>query len=156
MPSVPLHPPPQSRLNISFSTSNPLPQILQTPSGLAILELQGTINLPTVNPSDLPDAHGENLSQQTPIGRLVFPDYSTSDPKESTAWMKKVYLYVGRHQRLTGEVKKLAKPLALVRRRDLSGSGMATTVSDEELEIVEVVYYKILFSSRPEPVSVDM
>ncbi len=72
--------------------------------------------------------------------------------------MKKVYLYVGRHQRLTGEVKKLPKPLAIIRRKEPSGSGAGTaaTVSDEELEIVELVYHKILFSSRPEPVSVGV
>lgn len=124
--------------------------------------------MPSEDPSDLPDAlEGKSFSQQTPIGRLVFPDYDAGDLKGSTAWMKKVYLYVGRHQRLTGEVKKLAKPLALIRRRVLGGNagGLrdgnkakadADADADEELEIVEVVYYKILFSSRPEPVSVDM
>ncbi|KAA6414510.1 MAG: hypothetical protein FRX48_01259 [Lasallia pustulata] len=161
MPSVPLHPLPHATSGLSSPTVNPLPQLLQTPSGLAILELQGTINMPTVDPSDLPDAQGDGHSQQTSIGRLVFPDYSTSDPKESAGWMKKVYLYVGRHQRLTGEVKKLPNPLAVVRRRVPSGldEGLsdgiaATAVSDEELEILEVVYHKIIFSSRPEPVSV--
>lgn len=62
-----------------------------------------------------------------------------------------MHLYVGRHQRLTGEVKKLAKPLAVIRRRDMAGASTGTEAS-EELEIVDVVYYKILFSSRPEPV----
>lgn len=125
--------------------------------------------MPSGDPSDLLDAHEEGLTQQTPIGRLVFPDHDVDDPKERTAWMKKVYLYVGRHQRLTGEVKRLAKPLAVIRRRELGGDagGLrdgskadadadADAVADEELEIVEVVYYKILFSSRPEPVSEDM
>ena len=118
--------------------------------------------MPTVDPTDLPDAPEEGVSQETAIGRLVFPDYSASDPKESTAWTKKVHLYVGRHQRLTGEVKKLQNPMAIIRRREQSGSGegsdggTAATISDEELEIVEVVYHKIIFSSRPEPVSVDL
>ena len=118
--------------------------------------------MPTVDPSDLPDAPGEGLSQDTAIGRLVFPDYPASDPKESTAWMKKVHLYVGRHQRLTGEVKKLQNPMAIIRRREQSGSGedsdgrTPAAMSDEELEIVEVVYHKIIFSSRPEPVSIDL
>lgn len=165
MPSIPLHPPPHGRSNAPSTIPNPLPQLLQTPSGLAILELQGTINLPSVNPSDLPDAQGEGnpCSQQTPIGTLVFPDYSSSAPQESTAWMKKAYLYVGRHQRLTGEVKKLAKPLAVIRRKDagdgaagVGGRGKADADVEEELEILEVVYYKILFSSRPEPVGEGM
>lgn len=64
--------------------------------------------------------------------------------------MRTVHLYVGLHQRLTGQVKKLAKPLAVIRRR----AEDARTAEGEggELEIVDVVYYKMIFSSRPEPV----
>ena len=65
--------------------------------------------------------------------------------------MKTVLLYVGRHQRLTGEVKKLPKPVAVIRRREAAGASTGAEAGDE-LEIVDVVYYKILFSSRPEPV----
>ena len=57
-----------------------------------------------------------------------------------------MHLYVGKHQRLTGEVKKLAKPLAVVGKRE----GLVEVV--EELEIREVVRWKVLFSTRPEPV----
>lgn len=63
--------------------------------------------------------------------------------------MKTVYLYVGLHQRLTGEVKKLAKPLAMIRQR--AKSARTEGAGGDELEIVDVVYYKIIFSSRPEP-----
>ena len=106
MPQIPLYPPPKDRASV---IPNPLPQLLQTPTGLAILELQGTINMPPPpNPS---------VSDSTPIGRLLFPNYSSASSPEDTAWMKKVYLYVGKHQRLTGEVKKLAKPLGVVRRK---------------------------------------
>ena len=62
--------------------------------------------------------------------------------------MKRVHLYVGQHQRLTGEVRKLPNPVAIIRKRN---SGDATA-KEEELEIAEVVYYKVIFSSRPEPV----
>jgi len=85
---------------------------------------------------------------QTPIGKLVFPNYSAQNPAEDTGWMKRVYLYVGKHQRMTGEVKKLGKPLAVIRKRDTEA-----TMGMEELEIVEVVRYKVIFSQRPEPVS---
>lgn len=119
---------------------SPLPQLLQTPAGLAILELQGTINVPD------PDSE----SKSVPIGRIDFPGYRPDalDPT-STAWMKQVYLYVGQHQRLTGEVKKLPKPLAVIRRR---GEGGEDEVA-EELEVVDIVKYKLVFSSRPEPVA---
>jgi chromosome transmission fidelity protein 8 len=63
--------------------------------------------------------------------------------------MKQVYLYVGQHQRLTGEVKKLPKPLAVIRRR---GEASEDEVA-EELEVVDIVKYKLVFSTRPEPVT---
>ena len=149
MPTVPLHtspshPPP--------TTPNPLPQLLQTPSGLAILEIQGTINIP---PSTLPDT--VTTAPTTPVGHLVFPHYNPEDhtpgsnsSSSSTAWQKTVHLYVGKHQRLTGEVKKLPKPLAVIRKRE--GTPSQENGGKDELEIAEIVYYKILFSSRPEPV----
>lgn len=144
MPSIPIHPLPPSSSSRPAET-NPLPSLLHTPSGLALLELQGTINMPEPDLS-LSDGH------DTPIGRLVFPDYSPSDPADSTAWMKRVHLYVGKHQRLTGEVKKLPNPMALIQRRGGNGEDMEVDGGGEELEIVELVRWKILFSSRPEPV----
>lgn len=143
--SVTLHP---STTGTPTTTTqgNPLPQLLQTPSGLALLELQGTINLP--------GAEGSDGSAQQPlaIGRLDFPDYrpdSITFDASSTAWMRRVYMYVGQHQRLTGEVKKLPRAVGVVRRRQ---KGDEDGDRAEELEVVEVVKYKIVFSSRPEPV----
>lgn len=136
MPTIPLHTSP-AHLAVKTPT-NPLPQLLQTPSGLAILEIQGSINLPAASPS----------SPSISIGRLVFPDYTAGGSPENESWMKRVHLYVGQHQRLTGEVKKLPNPVAVIRKRD-SGE---TTAEGDELEIAEIVYYKVIFSSRPEPV----
>ncbi|KAJ8059718.1 hypothetical protein OCU04_011363 [Sclerotinia nivalis] len=142
---------------------NPLPKLLQTPSGLALLELQGTINLPEPDIEDdelarIPEFSAESL--QTPIGRLIFPEYDSANP-DNTKWMKRVYLYVGKHQRLTGEVKKLPKAYAVIRKKetgltsqtngDVPMQGVESDAGDE-LEIVEIVKWKILFSTRPEPV----
>ena len=136
MPTIPLHIfPAQTAV---AKPTNPLPQLLQTPIGLAILEIQGSINLPPASPS----------SPTISIGRLVFPDYITGGSPEDKSWTKRVHLYVGQHQRLTGEVKKLPNPVAVIRKRD---SGEAITEGDE-LEIAEIVYFKVIFSSRPEPV----
>lgn len=66
--------------------------------------------------------------------------------------MKKIYLYVGKHQRLTGEVKKLAKPLGVIRKAERNDNHSDDNQSEEELEIVDVVKFKLLFSGRPEPV----
>ena len=70
--------------------------------------------------------------------------------------MKKVYLYVGRHQRLVGEVRNLGKAMAVVRKREGAGKGGGTESAErEELEIAEVVRWKVVFGGRPEPVSED-
>jgi chromosome transmission fidelity protein 8 len=147
MPTIPLH----VRQFPTTLLENPLPQLLHTPSGLAILELQGTFHFPP--PTD--------PSGSTELGKLVFPLYNPSinDPND-TKWMKRVYLYVGKGQRMTGEVKKLGKPLGVVRKVGGTGEGdveMAEgddegTRDGDELEIVEVVRWKVVFSSRPEPV----
>ncbi len=155
MPSITVHPPSRSRSDLA-STENPLPELLHTPSGLAMLEIQGTIHFPT------------SAQSSTRVGKLVFPLYNPTlnDPSD-TKWMKRVYMYIGNGQRMTGECKKLGKPIGVVRKRekqldgdvDMNMSGVIEpgeeeqTEQIEELEIVEVVKYKIVFSSRPEPIS---
>ena len=64
--------------------------------------------------------------------------------------MKRVHLYVGQHQRLTGEVKKLPKAVAVIRKCEGIDS------ANEEMEVVEIVYWKVIFSSRPEPVGTSV
>lgn len=146
MPTIPLHPRP---LADPSPTTNPLPPLLHTPSGLALLELQGTIHFPTPTTS----------SFSTVVGRLEFPHYNPELYGDGdTKWMKRVYFYVGENQRMAGEVKKLGKPFAVIRKRDtgdgdvVMGGDETGLAGQEELEIVEVVRYKIAFSSRPEPV----
>lgn len=136
MPSVPIHPPSHPReTGVADST---LPQVLRTPSGLAIVEVQGTMRS-NLSPSL------RDTAEAPPIGQLVFPYYDETKGPEDTSWHKRVHMYVGKHQRLTGEVKKLANPIAVLRRR--------TSADDrDELEIAEIVYYKLLFAHRPEPV----
>jgi chromosome transmission fidelity protein 8 len=85
--------------------------------------------------------------------------------------MKRVYFHVGENQRLAGEVRKLGRPVAVVRRRGAGADADANTDAvmggmgegegldgkdeeKEELEVVEIVKYKVVFSTRPEPVSV--
>ena len=152
MPAVPLHLSPHLHPGASSTTitatspnpaSNPLPTLLQTPTGLAILEIQGTLNLP----------HSSSDDTALPVGKLVFPHYEPNDAAGSKAWMKTVYLYVGKHQRLTGEVKKLPNAVAVVRKREIEEEEIGVGRSGkEELEIVDIVEWKVVFSSRPEPV----
>lgn len=152
MPSISLHCRPISTSNKPLD--NPLPELLQTPAGLAILELQGTINFPSPETDSSEDQQpqneeGEQDGQQppatfeTPLGKLMFPGYSLQSSKDDTSWMKQVYLYVGRYQRMVGQVKKMAKPIAVVQRRG----------ETDELEVLDIVKYKLIFGSRPEPVN---
>ncbi|BCR83395.1 Ctf8 family protein [Aspergillus chevalieri] len=155
MPSIPLHP---RAISPSKPHDNPLPNTLQTPSGLALLELQGTINFPSTEEQQPDKQQSQDQDQaengaaptatdttyETPLGKLMFPDYSPqTTSNDDTSWMKRVYLYVGRYQRMTGEVKKLPQPIAVVQRRG----------ETDELEILEVVKFKMIFKSRPEPVN---
>lgn len=145
MPSIPIHLPSATPTR----QNNPLPTILRTPSGLSLLEIQGTIHTPTLQPEGPTTALSPDTCTVMPVGRLVFPNY-TEATSETGVWMKTVHLYVGLHQRLTGEVKKLAMPLAVMRRRD--DDVRTEEAGGDELEIVDLVYYKMIFSSRPEPV----
>jgi chromosome transmission fidelity protein 8 len=150
MTAVTLHPP--SRASQTRACPN-LPALLHTPAGLAILELQGTINVPTTTDEGSP-------SSRHAIGRIEFPEYRADAPASDTAWMRRVYMFVGQHQRLAGEVKKLPRALAVVRRRQVDSAADVTMDSGDadgghdgkELEIVEIVRHKLVFSQRPEPV----
>lgn len=158
MPSIPIH-----HHLPSTTTSTPLPSLFRTPNGLAILELQASINTDDTdtnhnNAHDHDhDYHSPNAQAptfETPIGKLMFPDYSPLTSADDTTWMKRVYLYVGRYQRMSGEVKKLGNPIAVVRKTSSDSTSISTSTEDtEELEIVDVVRYKIAFKNRPEPVN---
>lgn len=172
------------QVSVPNIAGNPLPKLLQTPSGLAILEIQGTINYPAEGNEDIlgcfEDGDSESLPsksnaksrcRESKIGHLVFPDYDDKN-FDDTAWMKRVYMYVGHYQRLTGEVKILPKAIAILGRSKDRGNnygmyednGPKTVENpknyfydddddrDIQLEILEIVKYKILFANRPEPV----
>ncbi|KAK3397256.1 chromosome transmission fidelity protein 8 [Sordaria brevicollis] len=142
-PTIPLHP---RALQTSTSSPNPLPPLIQTPTGLALLELQGTLNIRDFDPTS-------SSSQPIPVGRIDFPDYNpnslTFDVNDKK-WMKRVYMYIGEHQRLHGEVKQLPKAVGVIRRR---GGREGGDEGKEELEVLEIIKYKIVFASRPEPVT---
>lgn len=71
---------------------------------------------------------------------------------------------------MLGQCKKLAKPFALIRRKEDTQNGSLGRVDGdvtmegddaenqriEELEIAEIVKYKLVFSARPEPVTKDV
>lgn len=129
------------------SSVNALPQLLHTPLGTALLEIQGTLNMTGNNAVD--ENTSDHDRDDAPVGRLEFPLLTNDMPtNEPGPWMKKVYFYVGKNQRLVGEVKKLPTALAVLRRRDRANAEPSGAV--DELEIVDVVQWKLYFGSRPE------
>jgi chromosome transmission fidelity protein 8 len=81
------------------------------------------------------------------LGRLVFP---AAENSESSEWDgKRVFLFIGKHQRMAGEVKKLSKPVAVIRRP------IDPTAPQDVVEVAEIVYYKMLFQHRPEPMGAE-
>lgn len=157
MPSVVLHTEASTPYNPYEKGLSGLPMFLQTPSGLAILEIQGTIHAPFPQVEGYSSDHNQSVTQ-TAIGKLEFPLFDLTGDPNDLKWMKRVYLYVGKHQRLTGEVKKLPKALAVVGKRTEVIDDPQTMTDpdghpDEELEILEIIKHKIIFGGRPEPVS---
>jgi chromosome transmission fidelity protein 8 len=140
MPTTLLHPPSAPPPGLLTS---PLPSLLQTPFGLAIIEIQGSLNISTTTTSG---------SDDQSIGRIVFPSLPTgvTADESNTKWMKKVQMFIGKNQKLVGEVKKLAKPLGVIRRREQAADVDGGDSNVDELEIVDVVRYKLFFGSRPE------
>ncbi|EGP92231.1 uncharacterized protein MYCGRDRAFT_30903, partial [Zymoseptoria tritici IPO323] len=95
----------RSEPSSNTAVDNPLPQLLETPSGLAIVELQGSV---------LSEEQESGAVQALSLGRLVFP---AAEHGENSDWDgKRVFLFIGKHQRMAGEVKKLSKPVAVMRR----------------------------------------
>ncbi|KAF8416764.1 sister chromatid cohesion protein Ctf8 [Tirmania nivea] len=178
MPTVPLHPPTHPTTTLP---DNPLPPFLHTPHGIFLLELQGTLQIEQLSstsqpdPSSIPEGYH---TQRLPIGLLAFPpDAFKMMPKTAAQGGKRgkngavkevggVLLFVGRWQKMRGEVRELGRPLGVLRRREVEGDRMvgggegdggnggvqAEGVQGEEVEIVDVVRWKVVFSTRPEPV----
>lgn len=59
---------------------------------------------------------------------------------------------------MAGEVKKLSKTIAVVRRRQRNEGGFAgggEGKGEEELEIEEILKWKVVFGNRPEPMGAE-
>ncbi|KAK9385026.1 Ctf8-domain-containing protein [Lipomyces mesembrius] len=114
----------------THESSSDFPQVLRTPTGLALIEIQGTLHT------------GQPSSDTSELGKLTF------DGK--TAW-----LWIGDHQRMEGSIVDLNPPFGVLRRVTRKQSEMEEENGSPDgtaVEIVEVIRKKILFTSRPEPI----
>ena len=146
MPAVPLHAPHVS--NLSHTRTNPLPALLDTPLGLALFEIQGSLNIPD-------NTEGPGLRQK--IGKVAIPLLDSGEDNASVEsqegpWMKQVYFYVGDRQRLVGEVKRLDKPIGILKKRTAGDQQRQQPQRGEgdELEVVDIIKWKVYFGNRPE------
>lgn len=132
-----------------------LPNILKTPSGLVLIEIQGSIH---IGNRTLSSAVGLGLQNENEYDINIQPS-STSDETDLIGKFdfsdlekggNSVTLVVDQHQRLRGKLEKLKKPLAILRIDEQNGEG--TAKSPVMIPVVDIVSQKLIFSSRPEPI----
>ncbi len=107
---------------------------------LYLIEIQGTLCLPP-----------EHAQKRTHIGELQVHGRTDGDHTEARSaddatklrmmGGSKAVMLVG-HQQMMGQVVDLPQPLGVLRKEAASSS---------ELQIIDVIRQKIVFSSRPEP-----
>lgn len=115
--------------------------IIRTSKGLFLIELQGELNVPHALARDAVGVSEEyrqlfatvdEIQQAVKFGRLEFDHNS------------RAVLYVGKSQRIIGDVEELKEPLGVMK--------VPTKPELGDIEIIDVVYSKIIFKSRPLPV----
>ncbi|KAL7662864.1 Chromosome transmission fidelity protein 8 [[Candida] zeylanoides] len=113
--------------------------VIATPAGLAIVEIQGDLNLPDALPAaDAPYdvksrfATVDGLYTAIQFGTMIL------DPRDPT----KVTLYIGKSQRLLGTIVTLATPLGVLR----------MDAAAQQIKMVDIVRRKVLFKDRPLPI----
>lgn len=126
--------------SISLSNNNTLTQIpglpktLTTPFGLALVEIQGSIQ---VGDSPLVASNLTLDQANLDLGHCTLGDIEFSGSSGEAT------LLVGKHQLLRGKIVKLPSPLAVLKIEPSQST---------EIPVLGVVYYKLLFNNRPEPV----
>ncbi|VEU23829.1 DEKNAAC104871 [Brettanomyces naardenensis] len=122
--------------------------VVSTNSGLALVEIQGELNLPAKKPEGLKEEE-ERLF----IERKVPSIYSdVNDPTVDLVKFGRLeldersghaVLFISTSQRLEGKVEKLDHPLGILR---ISREG------DEMCELLDVIERRVVFRNRPLPI----
>ncbi|GEQ69710.1 hypothetical protein JCM33374_g3384 [Metschnikowia sp. JCM 33374] len=144
MPSTPIdYAKAHSAMNVEPGSLPDGSCFVSTPFGLAILEIQGELNVPASAPTDAEGMDPEyvnsfalvdNTYNAVKFGKMEF------DAKDSS----KVVLFIGKSQRLLGTVETLREPLGVLR--------VPVETSGESMEILDVIEKKIIFKQRPLPI----
>ena len=136
---------------------------VMTPHGLAVLEIQGELNLPDHRPvgttqtpqtNDSPYITVDDIYDAVKFGHLEF------DKKDES----KVTLFIGKSQRLIGNIVKLDTPLGLLKIPLSGANGMNleddqndkdkddASESTEKVQMIDIVKAKMIFKHRPLPI----
>lgn len=142
--------------NGSFST---LSSLITTPYGLALLEIQGELNLPHTKP-DIPldellpqdQEKMKNFVKVDDIYDAVKFGHLQFDDKDQL----KVTLFIGKSQRLIGNVVKLDVPLGVLKvplkQKSVEDSDNVDMDQDHEIQMIDIVRAKMIFKQRPLPI----
>lgn len=146
---------------VSSSSSKGPSNLITTPYGLALLEIQGELNLPHTKP-DIP------LNQLLPLDQEKMKNFITVDDIYDAVKFGhlqfdekddlRVTLFIGKSQRLIGNVAKLDVPLGVLKvplkQEARNGHGDVDMDEEEEQEIqmVDIVRAKMIFKQRPLPI----
>lgn len=149
---------PYAKLALEQKKAEPLeglPPLLKTPSGLALIELQGRINVgsnsliasaldlerDTEDVSSIPEF---DSTVKRHLGEVEFVDNN------------EVLLNIGNRQLLRGKIVELKPPVAVL---DMQPASMTRTqmsqakvVEKLDIPVLEIIRHQILFNNRPEPV----
>ncbi|CAH2351561.1 chromosome transmission fidelity protein 8 [[Candida] railenensis] len=109
--------------------------VISTPFGLAIIEIQGELNIPEIasseeNPDNL---KVDDLYTAVKFGKLIV------DPVDDS----KVTLFVGTSQRMLGKIVKIDPPLGVLK---------INANDKNEMKMIDVIKKKIIFKDRPLPI----
>lgn len=130
--------------------------LISTPYGLSILEIQGELNLPTSIPTesqlniDQNKEYISNFAKVDDIYHAVRFGTLDFDAKDFT----KVTLYIGKSQRLLGSIVDLDIPLGVMRipsKYDANGNSIEEC-DQEKIKIIDIIKKKIIFKNRPLPI----
>ncbi|GME92408.1 hypothetical protein B5S28_g558 [[Candida] boidinii] len=148
-----------------LKTDKKIQDVIATPFGLTIVEIQGTINLPLVKPKNLNETE-ETLFIKSNIPKLVSPQsdnlindhiQSEDDIRNAVRFGKleldddgqNATLFISTSQRLVGKVETLDPPLGVLR---INKNRKESELNSIPSEIVDVITKKVVFRFRPLPI----
>ncbi|KAI5956416.1 hypothetical protein KGF54_000891 [Candida jiufengensis] len=131
--------------------------VISTKYGSTLLEIQGDLNLPSHKPtcslqelSPEDQAKMSNFITVDKIYEAIKFGHLEFDSKDES----KVTLFIGKSQRLIGNIVKLDTPLGILKiprklHDDSDSDGMDV---DEDIRMIDIIRAKMIFKQRPLPI----